>query len=110
MFYRYNKGDDYKFAGEVSLEKFTDDNKAIIVNIKDDKQNKSDGWKQDVLKCVNKIEKVEFSLDDVYAFEVELQIMHPDNYHIRDKIRQQLQYIRADGIIEFLGNGKYKKL
>lgn len=34
LFYRYNKNDDYTYAGEVKLEKFTSGNKAIIVNIK----------------------------------------------------------------------------
>lgn len=34
LFYRYNKNDDYTYAGEVTLEKFANGNKAIIVNIK----------------------------------------------------------------------------
>lgn len=34
LFYRYNKNDDYTYAGEVTLEKFVNGNKAIIVNIK----------------------------------------------------------------------------
>lgn len=33
LFYRYNKNDDYIYAGEVKLEKFVSGNKAIIVNI-----------------------------------------------------------------------------
>ena len=33
LFYRYNKNDDYIYAGEVTLEKFVNGNKAIIVNI-----------------------------------------------------------------------------
>lgn len=33
LFYRYNKNDDYTFAGEVRLEKFVNGNKAIIVNV-----------------------------------------------------------------------------
>ena len=33
LFYRYNKNDDYTYAGEVKLEKFVNGNKAIIVNI-----------------------------------------------------------------------------
>lgn len=34
LFYRYNKNDDYTYAGEVTLGKFVNGNKAIIVNIK----------------------------------------------------------------------------
>ena len=33
LFYRYNKNDDYTYAGEVKLEKFVDGNIAMIVNI-----------------------------------------------------------------------------
>ena len=33
LFYRYNKNDDYTYAGEVKLEKFVNENKAIIINI-----------------------------------------------------------------------------
>ena len=34
LFYRYNKNDDYTYAGEVNLEKFVNGNKAIIVDVK----------------------------------------------------------------------------
>ena len=34
LFYRYNKNDDYTYAGEVKLEKFVNGNKAIIVNVR----------------------------------------------------------------------------
>jgi hypothetical protein len=36
----------------------------------------------------------EFTNEDVYAFTRELEQLHPDNRHIRDKIRQQLQVLR----------------
>ena len=48
----------------------------------------------------------EFTL---YNKEIELQKLFPDNNHIKDKIRQQLQFIRDDGVIVFHGNGKYEK-
>ncbi|MGI0085759.1 MAG: DpnI domain-containing protein, partial [Nitrososphaerales archaeon] len=32
----------------------------------------------------------------------------PNNAHIRDKIRQQLQVLRDMGLIEFLGSGSYR--
>ncbi|MBZ5564268.1 MAG: hypothetical protein LAP13_17830 [Acidobacteriia bacterium] len=34
--------------------------------------------------------------------------LHPDNLHVRDKIRQQLQRLRDLGLVEFLGGGKYR--
>jgi hypothetical protein len=68
------------------------------------------GWKLEVFKCVNKIPKQIFTLAEVNEFENHLRKIYPNNQHINDKIRQQLQYIRDLGLIEFLGNGKYKKL
>ncbi len=109
LFYRYNKSDNYTYAGEVKLEKFTNGNKAIIVNIPEENSVISSGWKQDVLDCINRINKDVFSLEDIYDYELELQMLHPDNSHVREKIRQQLQFLRNDGIIEFIENGKYKK-
>ena len=34
--------------------------------------------------------------------------LHPDNRHVRDKIRQQLQVLRDLGLVEFLGRGRYR--
>lgn len=70
----------------------------------------SRGWLMDILNCVNKVETVLFTLDEIYAFEEELHKKHPANGHISPKIRQQLQLLRDRGFIEFLGNGRYKKL
>lgn len=68
------------------------------------------GWLMEVLKCVERIQSDVFSLEDIYAFESELQQLHPDNQHVPDKIRQQLQILRDRGFIEFLGRGVYRKL
>jgi type II restriction enzyme len=65
------------------------------------------GWLLDVLLCVEKIKKQEFSLDDVYRFESYLQSKHPLNNNIKAKIRQQLQFLRNRNIIDFIGRGKY---
>ncbi len=74
------------------------------------KDIKSRGWIMDVLQCVNQMEMSDFSLQDLYAFEQILQEKHPENRNIRPKIRQQLQFLRDRGFIEFLGSGQYKKL
>lgn len=34
--------------------------------------------------------------------------MHLDNRHVKDKIRQQLQMLRDEGIVEFVRRGYYK--
>lgn len=67
-------------------------------------------WLFDVLKCVNSIDNEYFSLHDIYAFTDSLAKKHPQNSHIQDKIRQQLQLLRNKGIIAFTGRGQYKKL
>jgi type II restriction enzyme len=66
------------------------------------------GWLLDVLVCVEKIKKEEFSLDDVYAFEDYLQAKHPSNNNVKAKIRQQLQFLRDKGVLDFVGRGQYR--
>jgi type II restriction enzyme len=66
------------------------------------------GWLLDVLVCVERIKKSDFSLDEVYAFEAYLKAKHPLNNNIKAKIRQQLQFLRDKKVIEFIGRGKYK--
>ena len=70
----------------------------------------SRGWLMDVLKCVERIPQDYFCLDEVYAFVGELQQKHPDNNHVHDKIRQQLQFLRDKGFIQFFGGGRYRKI
>ena len=69
----------------------------------------SRGWTLDIWQCIDRLED-SFSLNQVYAFADLLKLKHPENNHIKDKIRQQLQVLRDRGIIEFLGRGKYRKL
>ena len=68
------------------------------------------GWKLEVFKCLNLIQSLTFSINDIYRFEEHLRKIYPTNQHITDKIRQQLQFLRDIGLIEFLGESKYKKL
>jgi len=57
---------------------------------------------------VRAINKPEFSLSEVYAHAGELAKLHPDNRHVRDKIRQQLQVLRDLGLLEFVSPGCYR--
>jgi type II restriction enzyme len=66
------------------------------------------GWLVRVMRCVERLEKREFSLDEIYRFEAELASAYPDNQHIRAKIRQKLQVLRDNGYLEFLGGGTYR--
>jgi type II restriction enzyme len=66
------------------------------------------GWTLDVLNVVRSLNKKEFSLADVYAHANELAKLHPNNAHIPDKIRQQLQVLRDLKLLEFLTPGLYR--
>lgn len=63
------------------------------------------GWALDVLRIVRDLGKREFSNSDVYAFQQQLERLHPRNRHVRDKIRQQLQVLRDRGFIVQVSRG-----
>lgn len=80
---------------------------SMLLEMKDiNKRN----WLFDVLKCINQIKTIEFTIQDIYTYENLLHTLHPDNNNVQAKIRQQLQFLRNKGFIEFVGKGKYKKL
>jgi type II restriction enzyme len=68
------------------------------------------GWTLDVLRIIQGLNKAEFTLQEVYAFEPELAMLHPNNNRIQEKIRQQLQELRKRGMLDFLGKGRYRLL
>jgi len=67
-------------------------------------------WKKDVFECLMRIENDVFSLEEVYLFEKKLKELHPNNQTVKAKTRQQLQYLRNIGLVEFIRPGVYKKL
>ncbi len=76
--------------------------------LKDAKSISQKGWLLDVMLCVEALEKEQFSLDEIYAFEGHLAGLHRQNRHIKDKIRQQLQVLRDRGYLEFVSRGRYR--
>jgi len=66
------------------------------------------GWTLDVLNAVRSLGKTKFSLQDLYGAQEGLAHLHPANRHVREKIRQQLQVLRDLGLVEFLGQGRYR--
>jgi type II restriction enzyme len=62
----------------------------------------------EVMKCVELIGRPKFDLDDVYAFEARLSGLYPNNRHVKQKIRQQLQVLRDQGYIDFVSRGHYR--
>ena len=69
----------------------------------------SRGWLFDVLNCVERLGSI-FTLKQMYEFVEELKIKHPNNNNIEAKIRQQLQFLRDKGFIDFSSRGNYKKI
>ena len=76
--------------------------------LREEKEISARGWLLDIIRCIEKVEKREFALENVYAFEDELSVLHPDNRHIKDKIRQQLQVLRDKGYLDFVSRGYYR--
>lgn len=76
--------------------------------LREEKDISVKGWLLDVMRCVDKLNKKEFILDDVYVFENELSQLHPENKHIKDKIRQQLQILRDKVYLKFTSRGNYR--
>ena len=68
---------------------------------------KKRGWMLEVLAAVRSLNKQQFTNQDLYALESHFRRLHPENRHIRDKIRQQLQYLAAGGFIEHPGRNEY---
>lgn len=80
--------------------------KTLFLN--ETKEVSAKGWLLNVMRCVDKLGKPEFTLQDVYAFEKELSCIYPSNQHIREKIRQQLQILRNKDYLEFIARGVYR--
>src|SRR3989338_418077 len=76
--------------------------------LREEKEISARGWLLDVMRCIEKLGKRDFTLEDVYAFEKELSVLHPENKHIKDKIRQQLRVWRDKGYLDFLSRGYYR--
>ncbi len=73
-----------------------------------DESPETRGWLLDVMKCVESLGNREFTLDEVYAFERHLGDLYPGNQNVKPKIRQQLQYLRDRGFIDFVSRGNYR--
>lgn len=57
------------------------------------------GWILQVLKCIEKIKKPAFTIDESYAFAHDLRIAYPENRH---------KVLRDRGYLEFTGRGTYR--
>ncbi len=66
------------------------------------------GWLLDVLTALRSLEKRTFTLQEAYSFQELLAYKHPENCHVRPKIRQQLQVLRDLGYLDFVGRALYR--
>ena len=53
------------------------------------------GWNLIIYQLIeSKFANKEFTLNDIYKYESEFKKVYPNNFHIKDKIRQTLQNLR----------------
>ena len=74
---------------------------------------KGNGWTADILSCLRIFEaesrSATFALADFYnRFESELASRYPENRNVKAKIRPQLQLLRDQNLLTFLGKGRYR--
>lgn len=76
--------------------------------LREEKEAPSKGWILDIMNCIDRIGKKKFDLNEVYAFKKFLAEKYTNNRHIKDKIRQQLQFLRDKGYLRFIARGEYE--
>lgn len=94
--------------GKEIPQKYILDKWQKTVFLKKIKKADAKGWILDIMNCIDSLNKKEFSLQDIYTFESDLKVIHPENKHVKDKIRQQLQFLRDKNYLDFIGEGRYK--
>lgn len=70
-------------------------------------------WLEELDEQIRKKWKINetFRIEEVYLMEGYFSRRHPRNDHVRDKLRQLLQCLRDDDVLEFVDNvGTYKRL
>jgi hypothetical protein len=73
--------------------------------------NSFSGWLQLTLEGISRIKRKTFTMNDVFAACAPLAAERfPDNRHVREKLRQQMQRRRDLGLVLFLGQGRYERL
>ena len=70
---------------------------------------KTRGWLVTTMTLVERLGKTVFELKELYEFIPLLRDTFPDNRNIEAKLRQQLQILRDQGWLIFLGRGVYSR-
>jgi hypothetical protein len=69
------------------------------------------GWTQLTLEGVSRIESDVFTMEQVWNACAPLAAERfPNNQHVREKLRQQMQRLRDLGLVIFFGKGQYERL
>jgi hypothetical protein len=69
------------------------------------------GWTRLTLEGVTAIKSDVFTMDEVFVICAPMaEVRFPQNQHVREKLRQQMQRLRDLGLISFLGKGRYERL
>lgn len=64
-------------------------------------------WLLTIMGLIESLGRKDFALNELYVFEERLRHAFPNNKHVKEKVRQQLQTLRDGGYIEFTGRGRY---
>ncbi len=68
------------------------------------------GWTRLTLEAVLNMTIDRFNLDELLDTATPaIRVQYPNNRHVREKLRQQLQRLRDFGLVEFLGEGFYRR-
>ena len=73
------------------------------------KTEKFKTWRDLIQGVIERLPR-EFSLTQVLSFKNEVAAEYPENRFIDAKIRQTLQVLRDQGVLKFLGGGRYRRL
>jgi hypothetical protein len=69
------------------------------------------GWLQLTMEGISRIPSDTFTMNEVFAACAPLAASRfPENRHVREKLRQQMQRLRDLGFVLFLGGGRYERL
>lgn len=87
---------------------FESDKKIESKKKTNEEQGNDVNWTEEIKRIVlYELSSDQFNLKDMYDYETKLKEKFPQNDHVKEKIRQQLQVLRDRGVIVFLGGGNY---
>ncbi len=95
-------------AGDIIVK--TDETLDNIVVVNDNSFDNLSHWKKVVINVINKINKIEFTREELKQYENYFIEEFPNSNTQMQRVSATLQDLRDMGLLKFYGNGKYKKL